>query len=181
LEVARQRLLESGKEDRWVNISLADFLFLTTDRPQRVAFAYESALAGAPAFYSDSARAQLDLFRQLGVLVDSANKALEVFGPPTPAKETPKPPARVILFTGHMIDPPGATPPRFPDSIRAKARQAILDKVQQELTRTEGNVVAIASAANGGDLIFHDVCENWQSQHQGAVDQRHTQQNSQQH
>ena len=165
LEVARQRLLESDKEDRWVNISLSDFLFLTTDRPQRVAFAYESALAGAPAFYSDSARAQLDLFRQLGVLVDSANKALEVFAPPAPAKEMPQPPARVILFTGHMIDPPGTTPSRFPDSIRDKARQAILDRVQQELKRTEGKVVAIASAASGGDLLFHSVCEELGIEH----------------
>ena len=166
LEVARKRLVDGGKEDRWVNISFADFLFLTTDRPHRVAFAYESALAGAPAFYSDSARAQLDLFRQLGVLVDSANKALEVFAPPAPAKETPQPPARVILFTGHMIDPPGTTPPRFPNSIRDKARQAIFDKVQQELNRTEGKVVAIASAASGGDLLFHDVCEELGIEHQ---------------
>jgi tetratricopeptide (TPR) repeat protein len=164
LEVAKQRLLE-GKEDRWVNISLADFLFLTTDRSQRVAFAYESALAGAPAFYSDSARAQLNLFRQLGVLVDNAIKALEIFASPAPAKEPVQPPARVILFTGHMIDPPGATPPRFPDSMRAKARQAILNKVQQELTRTEGKVVAIASAASGGDLLFHDVCEELDIEH----------------
>jgi hypothetical protein len=165
LEVAKQRLLDGGKEDRWVNISLADFLFLTTDRSQRVAFAYESALAGAPAFYSDSARAQLDLFRQLGVLVDNANKALEVFASPAPAKETPQPPARIILFTGHMIDPPGTTPPRFPNSIRDKARRAILDKVQQELKRTEGKVVAIASAASGGDLLFHDVCEELGIEH----------------
>ena len=164
LEVAKQRLLE-GKEDRWVNISLADFLFLTTDRSQRVAFAYESALAGAPAFYSDSARAQLNLFRELGVLVDNATKALEIFASPAPAKEPVQPPARVILFTGHMIDPPGATPPRFPDSMRAKARQAILNKVQQELTRTEGKVVAIASAASGGDLLFHDVCEELDIEH----------------
>lgn len=164
LEVAKQRLLE-GKEDRWVNISLADFLFLTTDRSQRVAFAYESALAGAPAFYSDSARAQLNLFRQLGVLVDNATKALEIFASPAPAKEPVQPPARVILFTGHMIDPPGATPPRFPDSMRAKAREAILNKVQQELTRTEGKVVAIASAASGGDLLFHDVCEELDIEH----------------
>jgi len=165
LEVAKQRLQESGKEDRWVNISFADFVFLTTDRPQRVVFAYESALAGAPAFYSDSARAQLDLFRQLGVLVDSANRALEVFASPVPAKETPQPPARVILFTGHMIDPPGTTPPRFPDSIRDKVRLAIFDKVQQELARTEGRVVAIASAASGGDLLFHDVCEQLDIEH----------------
>jgi hypothetical protein len=159
LEVAKQRLQQSNKEDRWVDISLADFLFLTTDRSQRIAFAYESALAGASAFYSDSTRAQLELFMQLGVMTESAAKALEVFGPGGQRQERTQPPARVILFTGHMIDPPGATPPRFPDSIRDRARQAIFDKVQQEVTRTAGLVIAIASGASGGDLLFHDVCE----------------------
>ena len=94
-DVAKQRLQEVGKYDRWVDISLADFLFLTTNRTQRIAFAYESALAGAPAFYSDSARAQLELFQQLGVMVESAARALEVFGPAPPYQEPAAKPARV--------------------------------------------------------------------------------------
>jgi hypothetical protein len=159
LDIAKQRLQQSGKEDRWVDISLADFLFLTIDKPQKIVFAYESALAGAPTFYSDSARTQLELFMQLGVMTESAAKALEVFGPGGQRQEPSQPPARVILFTGHMIDPPGTTPPRFPDSIRDRAQQAILDKVQQEVRRTAGPIVAIASGASGGDLLFHDVCE----------------------
>jgi hypothetical protein len=165
LDVAKQRLLETGKEDRWVDISLADFLFLTTSRAQRIAFAYQSALAGAPAFYSDSARAQLELFKQLGVMLESAMKALEVCGPVTPYQKPAGQPARVILFTGHMIDQPGTDPPRFPDSMRDRARQAIFDKVQQEITRTEGKLVAIASGASGGDLLFHEVCEQLGIEH----------------
>lgn len=159
LEIAKQRLQQSGKEDRWVDISLADFSFLTIDKPQKVAFAYESALAGAPAFYSDSARSQLELFMQLGVMTESAAKALEVLVPVGQPQPKSQPPARVILFTGHMIDVRGTTPPRFPNSVKDQARQAILDKVQQEVTRTAGPVVAIASGASGGDLLFHDVCE----------------------
>jgi tetratricopeptide (TPR) repeat protein len=159
LDVTRQRLQLSNREDRWVDISLADFLFLTTDKPPRVAFAYESALAGAPVFYSDSARVQLDLFMHLGVMTERAAKALEVLGAGVQPEPTRQPPVRVILFTGHMIDPAGTTTPRFPDSIRDRARQAILEKVQQEVTRTAGPVVAIASGASGGDLLFHDVCE----------------------
>jgi hypothetical protein len=58
-----------------------------------------------------------------------------------------------------MIDPPGTNTPRFPDALRQVARQAIRNAVQQEIGRTEGAVVAIASAASGGDLLFHDVCE----------------------
>ena len=159
LDVAKQRLQQSGKEDRWVDLGLADFLFLTIDKSQKIAFAYESALTGAPAFYSDSARAQLDLFMQLGVMNERAAMALEVFVAVAKPQDASQPPARVILFTGHMIDPPGVTPPRFPDSIRDRARQAIHDKVQQEVARTAGPVVAIASGASGGDLLFHDVCE----------------------
>jgi hypothetical protein len=159
LDVAKQRLQQSGKEDRWVDISMADFLFLTVDKPQKIAFAYESALTEAPAFYLDSARAQLDIFMQLGVMTERASQALGVFGVGGQPQETNQPPARVIVFTGHMIDPPGTTPPRFPDSISDRAREAIFDKVQQEILRTEGKVVAIASGASGGDLLFHDVCE----------------------
>jgi hypothetical protein len=158
LDIAKQRLQQSDKEDRWVDISLADFLFLTIDKPHKIAFAYETALAGALAFYSDSARAQLDLFMQLGVMTEKAAMALQVFGDEAQPQQT-QPPTRLILFTGHMIDPPGTTPPRFPDSIRDRARQAILDKVQQELKRTAGPVIAIASGASGGDLLFHEVCE----------------------
>jgi hypothetical protein len=58
-----------------------------------------------------------------------------------------------------MIDPPGANPPRFPDSARGQAEEVIRAKLQQEIARTEGTVVAIASGASGGDLLFHSACE----------------------
>ena len=92
-------------------------------------------------------------------MIQNAEKALEVFGPAAPSPEPEAQPARLILFTGHMIDSPGTNPPRFPDSLKDRGRQAILDKVQQEMTRTEGKVIGIASGASGGDLLFHDVCE----------------------
>jgi hypothetical protein len=158
LDAAKLHLQQTDKEDRWVDISLADYLFLTSDKPKRVAFAYQSALAGSPDFYFDSARAQLELFRILGVLRENTEKVLEVFQPPAPSMAPKLPPARVILFTGHMIDPPGTKPPRFPDSLRERARQSIRNAVQQELARTEGEVIAMASGASGGDLLFHDVC-----------------------
>src|SRR4029079_19168799 len=99
--------------DRWVDISAADYLFLTSTRAPRVAFAYQSALKGAPDFYFDSARTQLEMFQSLGVLTENTGAALAVVKPasPPPAKA---PIGRVILFSGHMIDQPGQTPPRFP-------------------------------------------------------------------
>jgi hypothetical protein len=159
LEVAKQRLEKSNQHDRWVDISAADFLFLTLDKPQKVAYAYQEALTGAPDFYAGSARQQLEIFMQLGVRTENATKAIEVLAPGGKPPEPCECVDRVILFTGHMIDSPGTEPPRFPETLRDRARQAILEKVQQEITRTAGKVIGVASGANGGDLLFHDVCE----------------------
>jgi tetratricopeptide (TPR) repeat protein len=159
LEVAKQRLEQSNKQDRWVDISSADFLFLTVDKPQKVAYAYQDALTGAPEFYSDSARQQLEIFLQLGIRTENATKAIEVLAPSGEPPKPSKPTDRVILFTGHMIDLPGTEHPRFPESLRDRARQAIREKVQQEIARTAGPVIGVASGANGGDLLFHDICE----------------------
>ena len=166
LDATKQRLQQTGTEDRWVDISLADYLFLTSDRPKRVAFAYKSALAGAADFPFASARAQLEIFQQLGVLPENTTKALEVFAPVGGTKDGPKsPPSRVVLFTGHMIDEAGRIPPRFPESLRDRARDAIRSKMQQEIQRTDGPVVGMASGACGGDLLFHEVCEELAIEH----------------
>jgi hypothetical protein len=165
LESAKQALKETGTEDRWVDISSADYLFLTSKRPQKVAFAYQSALEGAFDFYFDSARAQLEIFQSLGILTENTDASLGEFKPKTEPKPAAGPPARVILFTGHMIDEIGRTPPRFPDSMRSQVRDAILKQLEREVARTEGAVVALASGANGGDLLFHDVCHELKIEH----------------
>ena len=63
----------------WVEISAADYLFLTSSRATMVAFAYRSALKDAPDFYFDSARTQLEIFQNLGVLTENTGAALAVF------------------------------------------------------------------------------------------------------
>jgi hypothetical protein len=45
------------------------------------------------------------------------------------------------------------------------AGAAICDAVQQEVGRTDGAVMAIASAASGADLLFHEVCEELGIEH----------------
>jgi hypothetical protein len=164
LEAAKDFLQRNGQEDRWVDISAADYLFLTSNRSSKVAFAYQSALKDAPDFYFDSARTQLELFQSLGVLTDNTGAALAVFKPASPPPPAPSV-GRVILFTGHMIDAPGQVSPRFPESVTAQARAAILKAVQQEIARTTGSVVAIASGASGGDLLFHAVCDELKIPH----------------
>jgi hypothetical protein len=153
LDAARDLLQRSGREDRWVDISAADYLFLTSGRTSRVAFAYQSALKDAPDFFFDSVRTQLEMFQRLGVLSENTGAAMTVVRPASPQVSTPKL-GRVILFSGHMIDPS-----RFPEALKSRAKEAILEKMRQEIGRTEDSVVAIASAANGGDLLFHDVCD----------------------
>lgn len=65
-------------------------------------------------------------------------------------------PRRVLLFSGHMVDAPGRTPPRFaPDLVAAAAARigaeiAALDAGPQDLALTQG--------AAGGDLLFAEAC-----------------------
>lgn len=170
LDAKKQRLVRSGMEDRWFDISAADFLFLTSNRPGKVVFAYSAALADAPAFYFDSARSQLDLFRSLGVLPDNTREAFKVFDPVSPSSQPPTaPPSRVILFTGHMIDKEGTSPQRFPQSLTPKAKEAIQSAVERERSRTDGTVVTIASGASGGDLLFHEVCRELNIEHRALL------------
>jgi tetratricopeptide (TPR) repeat protein len=164
LDAARQDLKRQGKQDRWVDISGADYLFLISNRPQKVALEYRSALAGAPDFYFSSARAQLEIFHDLGIWPEKTQAALTAFQTNTELSSTALL-GRVLLFTGHMIDLPGTNPPRFPDSARDRARDLIREKVRQEIERTQGDVVAIASGASGGDLLFHEVCAEFKVLH----------------
>lgn len=61
-------------------------------------------------------------------------------------------PRQVLLFTGHVVDRPGRTPPRFPEArvpaaaARIAAVLAGLDAGAQDLALTQGSA--------GGDLLF---------------------------
>lgn len=63
----------------------------------------------------------------------------------------------VVLFAGHRIDEPGRTPQRFPPECETKARLAIQSVLRS--IAAHGPVLGIAGAADGGDIIFHEVCE----------------------
>ena len=63
-----------------------------------------------------------------------------------------------ILFTGHMIDAPGRTQPRFPASAEGSARAAMATSLKQLKDTHPGRMVGIAGGANGGDLLFHEGC-----------------------
>lgn len=65
-------------------------------------------------------------------------------------------PQRVLLFSGHMIDAPHRSPPRFPPEKAALAAQCIansLDDLQAGPTD-----LALTQGANGGDILFAEAC-----------------------
>ena len=71
------------------------------------------------------------------------------------AKATAKP-RQVILFTGHMVDAPGRTLPRFPPAmVPAAARRiaAALDAID-----AGPSDLALTQGAAGGDLLFAEAC-----------------------
>lgn len=154
IDAAQARLKRENKSDIWVDISEADLCCLTSDKPKRVATTYRKALAGAPAFAMDAARAQLDLYQLLGVLAANVTEALKEFPTPEPSRTKQE---RVLLFTGHMIDKPDRPEPRFPAAKEDVARQAIREAIEQE--RAIAPIAyGIAGGASGGDILFHEVC-----------------------
>jgi hypothetical protein len=71
------------------------------------------------------------------------------------------PPQRkvALIFTGHMIDEPDRSAPRFPAALEKRAADAIRAEVAAIGERCGGSVIGIASGARGGDILFHEVCE----------------------
>ena len=64
-----------------------------------------------------------------------------------------------LVFTGHMIDLPSRTKPRFPASLEHAARREIekrVERCRQAVSHSE--IGGFASGACGGDILFHEVC-----------------------
>ncbi|HEV7350954.1 tetratricopeptide repeat-containing protein [Telluribacter sp.] len=160
IEAAEKRSEYSGKEDPWLLIALADVSCMIESRPERVRLLYEMAIKSLIDFNLDSARRQLLIYKELGVLSANVEAALNVFPTSPSAPET-----HFLLFTGHMIDKEGRVDqagnpdPRFPVEKEANARQAIFEKVKQEQEKVECQLLGLAGGACGGDILFHEVCQ----------------------
>jgi len=64
-----------------------------------------------------------------------------------------------LVFTGHMIDQPGRTKPRFPASLERAARREIKKRIERCLKAVSPSEIGgFASGAPGGDILFHEVC-----------------------
>ncbi|HEY0170297.1 MAG TPA: tetratricopeptide repeat-containing protein [Pyrinomonadaceae bacterium] len=164
LDAAGLRLKREGRRDTWTEIGEADLCLLTSERPRRVAAAYERALpGGTPALAFDSVRGQLLLYQRLGVRAENVAAALEAVGriAPAPAGGAEEAGAarRVLLFTGHMIDAPGRDQPRFPADKADVAKRRLAEAVAAEREAAGGVAYGVAGCASGGDMLFHQVCE----------------------
>ena len=159
LDATRKRLEREQRTDIWATISAADFTCLTSTRPSRVASAYRKAFADAPDFAQDAARAQLEMYQQLGVMEPNVVAALNVMTSSPPASAPP--PAvkvlKVLLFTGHRIDEKDRKEPRFPKEKEEVAREAIRKAIEAEQALAPISY-GIAGGASGGDILFHEVC-----------------------
>lgn len=159
LDSTLARLKREGSRDVWAEISAADLRCLTSNRPQKVVTAYRDALAGAKDFHISSASSQLALYEQLGVLAANVTPALDFVGRPKTSDDGGQGRKRVLIFTGHMIDAPGRERPRFPADKEPPARQKIKEAVEAEMQSGDGVSFGIAGGASGGDILFHEVCE----------------------
>ena len=154
----KQRLERLGKKDNWLAISFADLAFLLV-RPN-IAQLYRDALAGLDQFALASVRRQLEIFPQLELLPDAVKACAQLFQLHVPEPERASLP-RVILFTGHRVDAPNREKPRFPATQEATARAAIKSAVEAVVAAAseKEQIVAIAGAASGADLLFLEICE----------------------
>jgi hypothetical protein len=66
--------------------------------------------------------------------------------------------AHALVFTGHMIDRADRKTPRLPAIAETRARAAIRAAIVAIAWEREGETLGLAAAANGGDLLFHEVC-----------------------
>lgn len=80
------------------------------------------------------------LIESLDIAEDEASRILDSIRIP-----------RIVVFAGHRIDRPGHSAARFPDSIASRVKK----RLRKSLLGLRPDI-GVASAADGGDLIFHE-------------------------
>lgn len=114
---------------------------------------------------------------EIGSIKSNVARAVTVLTGSTNARERSQELQRVVMFVGLRLDhtmnasdlaPPQAAPGAaseaqvkygFPVHRVEAARQAIDAAIEQELKLGGKIVLGLAAAANGGDLLFHEVCQ----------------------
>jgi len=64
-----------------------------------------------------------------------------------------------IIFSGHMIDKKSQARPRFPASKEKIVKISIREVLSKEKYAAKNNIQCFAGGACGGDILFHEVCQ----------------------
>lgn len=158
IESKHVALERDDRTDIWADISAADRVLLSSTKPHRVARAYRKAMAGAPDFAHESVHKQLLLYKSLGILKENTQAALDNIAE-VAHQEAAETAPHVILFTGHRVDAEGRETPRFPPDREDQVRTMIFDALTREKQNTEEKLLGITGGASGGDILFHEVCD----------------------
>ena len=156
--------LPANHGDRiWAEGSKVDVLFLTEANDARVVKRYLDIVPLDSPFVWDSIRGQLQLFADLGVRAARARKVIDEVNrkfatASRPITQPIQVPIHVVVFAGHQIDRAARPQPRFPAGRADRARGLIRDGLAA-LVGEGWETRAFASAAPGGDLLFHEACE----------------------
>ena len=130
--------------------------------PGTIQTAYKEAIAQNDKdwFALNSSRAQLQMLKDLDFKPENVETGLAVFDRALLKLVQPKghwEPRNVFLFSGHMIDKPGRTPPRFPKEKETIAAQKIGEALDQLGAGPDD--LALTQGACGGDLLFTKACQ----------------------
>ncbi|WP_233130167.1 TRAFs-binding domain-containing protein [Synechococcus sp. 1G10] len=148
----------------WALTTLAD-LEVLVGNPETVKVAYQKAIArnDKDRFALESTRSQLQLLQELGFRPEPVSTAIALLDR---AIETTTPlsvrwqPRQAILFSGHIMDAPDRTQPRFPAAMEAAATERIGAALDALGAGAED--IAYCQAAAGGDLIFLEAAQQRQ-------------------
>jgi len=153
---------DPSSKDYWARVTLGDVEVLVSDTPIiEKSYKYAIAVSENNWFALDSSRQQLLLIKALGFRPKEVDAAINIFDRSLEKLKTPETrsePKSVFLFSGHMIDAPGRTEPRFPNDekyvdIAANSIAAKLDKLA-----ASKDDLALCGGACGGDLLFAEAC-----------------------
>ena len=149
----------SARHDPWAAITNADYECLTSERVEYVRGLYRAALKDFSHQGRDAVRRQLAILKDLDVASANASAAIEVIDGFGRTKSVAEVPSMVLAFAGHRLDAPGRKPERFPARAEALARTMIHHKIVELKAQVSGNVIGYAGCASGGDILFHEVCD----------------------
>ncbi len=163
LQRTREHQRAAGTDDPWLDASSADHMLIATDDAARVVAAYERAAGRLGPDSRESVLRQLTVYNDLGIRLDLVERAIEsVGGRYAQARSIGPTTEEIVVFAGHLPDPPNVSWRRFPMSAVDDVRAALLGdmkSLRDECLGRGARLVGLASASAGGDLLFHDVCQ----------------------